>query len=309
MTDPRGVIIRAQSGFFVVATDHGEVKARLRGKLKQGPKTGDLVAIGDEVTVSSQPDGRHMIESIADRRSKLSRMAPSARGEYEQIIVANLDQAVFVFACADPVPRMRMLDRFLVIAEVQEIPAVIVANKVDLVGERAAAELFGHYPILGYPVIYTSAEDQQGIHELRKQLVGKLSVFAGPSGVGKSSLLNHVLPQANLEVREVSETTGKGMHTTVFRQLLPLAEGGFVADTPGLKALALWDIEPEELDGYFPELAARVPDCQFSNCSHIDEPGCAVLAALEAHEINPMRYESYVRLRFQDEDLPKGFSE
>ncbi|KAA3642259.1 MAG: ribosome small subunit-dependent GTPase A [Chloroflexi bacterium] len=297
-----GVVLRSQSGFFVVKTEQGEVQARLRGRLKQGRKTVDLVAIGDVVEVSTQPDGRNMIESIKERKSKLSRMAPTARGEYEQIIVSNLDQAVFVFACADPQPRLRMLDRFLVIAEVQEIPAVIVANKVDLVGKRAAKEIFGHYPTLGYPVIYTSADKKDGIKALKKQLAGVLSVFAGPSGVGKSSLLNLVLPELALDVSEVSESTGKGTHTTVFRQLFPLGDGGYVADTPGLKALALWDVEPEELDGYFPELAPLVPDCQFSNCSHIDEPGCAVLAAVETGEINPARYESYVRLRTQDEE-------
>ena len=302
MENQRGVVIRSQSGFYVVETDDGEVEAHLRGRLKQGRKTGDLVAIGDVVEISSHADGRHMIETIEERKSKLSRMAPTARGEYEQIIVANLDQAIFVFACADPRPRLRMLDRFLVIAEVQELPAVIVANKVDLIGKGTAKEIFGHYPDLGYPVIYTSAEKKQGINELKKQLDGKLSVFAGPSGVGKSSLLNLILSEVDIDVSGVSEATGKGRHTTVHRQLFPLGKGGYVADTPGLKALALWDVEPEELDAYFPELAPLVPDCQFSNCSHIDEPGCAVLSALEAGEINPARYESYVRLRLQDED-------
>jgi ribosome biogenesis GTPase len=176
-----------------------------------------------------------------------------------------------------------------------------VANKTDLVGWQQARKIFGHYTKLGYKVIYTSVKRRRGIRKLRKLLEGKISVFAGPSGVGKSSLLNAVQPDLGLQVRTVSEATGKGRHTTVVREMFRLDNGGYVADTPGLKALALWDIEPEELDGYFPEIARRVADCQFSSCTHVDEPGCAVVAAVERGKIHPERYESYLRLRFEDE--------
>ncbi len=296
-----GIVLRSQSGFFTLDTDEGEVVARLRGRLKQGPKTGDLIAVGDRVKVAILDEDTAMIEEIEERESKLHRMAPTPRGEYEQIIIANLDQAVLTFACADPEPRLRMLDRFLIITEEQEIPALIVANKVDLVGRRQARRIFGHYSDLGYTVIYTSAKKGTGIRKLHKLLKGKLSVFAGPSGAGKSSLLNAVQPELGLHVRSVSEATGKGRHTTVVRQMFKLNEGGYVADTPGLKALALWDIEPEELDGYFPEIAERVADCQFSSCTHVDEPGCAVVVAVENGEIHPERYDSYLRLRFDDD--------
>ena len=297
----RGIVVRSQSGFFTLDTDEGEVVARLRGRLKQGRKTGDLIAVGDWVQVSIQDEDTAMIEEIEERESKLHRLAPTARGEYEQIIIANLDQAILTFACADPEPRLRMLDRFLIITEEREIPAVIVANKTDLVGWQEARNIFGHYTDLGYHVIYTSVKKRSGIRKLSKLLHGKISVFAGPSGVGKSSLLNAVQPDLGLHVRSVSEATGKGRHTTVVREMFPLTKGGYVADTPGLKSLGLWDIEPEELDGYFPEIAARVAGCQFSSCTHVDEPGCAVVAAVEKGKIHPERYESYLRLRFEDE--------
>jgi ribosome biogenesis GTPase len=228
-------------------------------------------------------------------------MAPNPQGEYQQILIANPDQIVIVFACAQPGPRLGMLDRFLVIAERQKIPALIVANKADLVTRAAAEALFGHYPGLGYPLLYTSTYTQQGIADLRQALAGKISLFTGPSGAGKTSLLNLIQPGLGLAVRQVSHATSKGRHTTVVRELFPVTGGGYVADTPGLKALALWDIEPEELDGYFPELQDLVTNCQFSNCTHRSEPGCAVLSALSSGLLHPERYNSYLRMRYNEE--------
>ncbi len=303
----RGLVIRSQSGFYTVHTDDGEeITCRLRGRLKRGPRRGDLVAVGDWVRFRRLPDGTGLIEAVEPRVRKLSRMAPTPRGEYEQIIIANPDQAVFVFACAQPEPRLRMLDRFLVISEKQEIPALIVANKADLVGLERAKALFGHYETIGYPVLYTSAATGLGIDALREHLQGKVSVFAGPSGVGKSSLLNAVQPGLGLAVREISKATGKGRHTTVVRQMFPLEGGGWVADTPGLKALSLWDIEPEELDGYFPEFRELVHLCQFSDCTHTHEPGCAIRQAVAEGRIHPERYASYVRMRLGEEGYQRG---
>ncbi len=299
----RGLVLKKAGGFFTVQPEGGgePVVCRLRGKLKRRPRTGDLVAVGDWVHFRRLPDGTGVIEEIEPRVRKLSRMAPTPRGEYEQIIIANPDQVMVTFAVAEPEPRLRMLDRFLVIAEKQEIPAVIVANKVDLTGLERAREIFGLYEDIGYPVIYTSAVTGEGVDQLREVLRGKISVFVGPSGVGKSSLLNAIQPGLGLAVREVSRATGEGRHTTTVRQMFPLEGGGYVADTPGLKALALWDIEPEELDGYFPEIRELVPYCQFNNCTHIDEPGCAVRQAVAEGRIHPSRYESYVRLRLEGE--------
>ncbi len=162
-------------------------------------------------------------------------------------------------------------------------------------------ELFNNYADLGYGLIYSSVPNRQGLTEIKEHLTGKISALAGPSGAGKSSLLNAIQPGLGLTIRKVSRTTGKGKHTTVASELFPLEGGGYVADTPGLKALALWDIEPEELDGYFPEIRELVAQCQFSDCTHLHEPGCAVVKAVENGKIHPQRYDSYLRLRFEEE--------
>lgn len=294
-TTIRGLIVKAQSGFFFVETGQGLVVCQLRGKLKQGRAVGDIAALGDHVLVTALADGSGVIEEIEERERAIVRLDPRPRGIYQQVLLANPDQAVFVFACANPDPKLRMLDRFLVVAEKQKVPPIIIANKTDLL--RNAEELFGMYTQLGYRVIYTSVKEGRGIEELREVLRGKISAFAGPSGVGKSSLLNALQPGLGLAVNEISTAMNKGKHTTVARQLFPLEGGGYVADTPGWKSLALWDTEPEEMDAYFPELAPLVAQCQFSDCSHTHEPGCAVLAALEAGRIHRERYESYLRLR------------
>ena len=294
-----GLIIRTQSGFFFVLLDGQTqpITCQLRGRLKQGRREGDIAAIGDQVLFRIMSDGSGSIEEILPRKSEIVRLDPRPQGEYRQILLANPDQAVFVFACANPEPRMRMLDRFLVIAEKQNIPAVIVANKVDLIGLEQAQARFGFYPELGYQVIYTSTKDEAGIAELKEILSGKLSALAGPSGVGKSSLMNVIQPGLGIAVGDISAYNDKGKHTTNFRQLHPLEGGGWVADAPGWKSLALWDTRPEEIDAYFPELAVQVEDCQFSDCSHTHEPGCAVLTALKQGNIRQERYDSYLRLK------------
>lgn len=289
-----GLIVRAQSGFLTVETERGLVVAQLRGRHKRGPRETDLVAVGDRVKVRVVEDGSGVIEEVAERERVLSRRAPGS--EWEQVIVANPDQAVFVFACAEPAPRYGLLDRLLVVAEEQDIPAAICANKTDLVSRGQARESFGPYQSVGYPVYYTSALSGRGVEKLRRALEGKLSVFAGPSGVGKSMLLNAIQPDLGLRIGEVSQATGKGVHTTVVRQVVRLEGGGYVVDTPGVKAFALWDIEPEELDGYFREIAPLVEQCAFSDCTHEHEPDCAVIAAVESGEIHPRRYESYLRM-------------
>lgn len=294
----RGLVIRTQSGFYTVETADGRLVCELRGRLKKGRRQGDVVAIGDWVQLTSLGGERGVIEEVEERKRLFIRLAPNPQGVYQQILIANPDQVVFVFACTDPAPHLGMLDRYLVIAEKQAIPVLILANKMDLVSALQAEELFGRYPALGYGVLYTSTKTSQGIEELRQTLAGKISLFSGPSGVGKSSLLNAIQPGLGLAARQVSHATSKGRHTTVVRELFPLETGGYVADTPGLKALALWDIEPEELDGYFPELRDLVHQCQFSDCTHRHEPGCAVLQALALGAVHPERYQSYLRMRF-----------
>ena len=320
MTDATvpGLIIRAQSGFFTVQSGSRIVTCRLRGRLKQGKAVGDIAAVGDRVEISCQADGTGSIESIEARRKALVRLDPRPQGLYQQVILANPDQLVIVFACSRPAPRLGMLDRFLVIAEKQGLPAVIIANKIDLVSRQQAEDLFSPYRQIGYPVIFTCAREEkpagdiqtrksdasasgQGMDELRERLSGKISALTGPSGVGKSSLLNAIQPGLGLAVREVSTAVNKGRHTTSVRELFPLFNGGYVADTPGLRSLALWDTEPEELDGYFPEISPLVSACRYNDCSHRMEPGCAVRAAMQAGRIDPRRYESYLRMRAGEE--------
>jgi ribosome biogenesis GTPase len=291
----RGLIIKAQSGFFTVATEQGLVVCQLRGKLKQGKAKGDIAALGDKVQITVLEDGSGVIEEVEERKRAIVRLDPRPNGVYQQVLLANADQAVFVFACAHPKPKLRMLDRFLVIAEKQRIPAVIVANKIDLVED--ARQVFGLYESIGYRVIYTSTKTGAGVDELHDTLKNKISALAGPSGAGKSSLLNAIQPGLGLAVSEISTAIGKGKHTTVTRHMFPLEDGGYVADTPGWKSLALWDTEPEELEAYFPELSDLVQGCQFSDCSHTHEPNCAVRAAVEDGRVHPDRFDSFMRLR------------
>lgn len=308
-----GLLIKSQSGFFTVRTEAGDYVCRLRGRLKQrradAEMRSDLAAIGDRVLISLQPDGTGMIEEVAPRVRVLSRRAPGARGRTgrrdeagtEQIIVANPDQAILVFAAARPDPHLRMLDRFLVTTEASRVPAIIVANKVDVAGLAAAQALFGLYARLGYRVLYTSAVTGEGVEALRSATSGKLSVLTGPSGVGKSSLLNALQPGLGLQAKAVSQATFKGRHTTVYSELLPLAGGGWIADTPGIRSLGLWDLEPEELDGYFVEIKPLVDQCVYNDCTHTHEPGCAVRAAVADGRVAQSRYESYVKMRAGDE--------
>ena len=289
------MIIKAQSGFFTVETGQGFTVCQLRGKLKQGKATGDIAAVGDNVWITVLTDGSGVIEDVEERKQAIVRLDPRPQGEYQQVLLANADQAVFVFACAHPNPKLRMLDRFLVIAEKQHVPAIIVANKIDLVDDPG--KIFGLYEPLGYRVLYASTKTGEGIEELHRTLKNKISALAGPSGVGKSSLLNAIQPGLGLAVNEISTVMDKGRHTTVTRQMFPLVSGGYVADTPGWKSLALWDTEPEEMEAYFPELRDLVQHCQFSDCTHTHEPKCAVLAAVKDGRVHPERFDSFLRLR------------
>src|SRR5581483_10500269 len=300
-TEETGLVVKTQSGFFTVQTNSGLVTCQLRGTLKQASKKTELCVIGDRVTIEINSDGTGVIKAIAPRERVLSRVEPSnyagTSTEREQVIIANPDQAVFVFAAAHPDPHLRMLDRLLVAAEKAEIPSIaIVVNKIDLAEGKARAT-FGLYERIGYPVLYVSAEQRINIEALHRLLVGKISVFTGPSGVGKTSLLNAVQPGLGRAVSHVSTKLTKGRHTTVTAELIPLAEGGYVADTPGIRSIAPWDVEPDELDAYFREIHPHVAECRFSDCRHTDEPGCGVRAAVAAGEVSPERYDSYLRLR------------
>lgn len=301
MSMTRGLVLRARSGFYTIATDEGDlVEARLRGLLKKERQASDLAVIGDRVVVERLPDGTGAIASVEPRVRRFSRRQPGPRGSWrEDVIVANPDLVALVFACDRPPPNPRLIDRFLVMAEYNEVPVLIVGNKVDLVGAEAARKLFGSYERIGYAVVYASAKADIGIEELRSRLAGRLSIVTGPSGVGKSTLLNALQPGLQLMTGEVSAAeSGRGKHTTTHAELHPLdgPAGGYVADTPGIRELGLWQVPPTELAWCFREFREHLGACAFNDCTHLHEPRCGLRAAVEAGHVSEARYDSYRRL-------------
>jgi ribosome biogenesis GTPase len=296
----QGTVLRAQSGFFWVQTDAGLLECRLRGRLKKERQSSDIAVIGDLVEIKQVSPTTGAIEAVEPRRTKLARRAAGTKGIWsEDVLIANLDQVLLVFACASPDFHPRLLDRYLALTESSELETVIVANKLDLVGLERACELFGEYERIGYPVIYTSTRQGTGIAELQARLGGRISVVTGKSGVGKSSLLNVVQPGLGLATSEISDIVDKGRHTTRVAELiaLDLPGGGYVADTPGIRELGLWQFPLDELDWCFREFRPFLNECYFSSCTHTHEPDCAVRVAMAAGQISEERYQSYMRLR------------
>lgn len=296
-----GLVRRAQSGFFWVETALGVLECRLRGKLKREKQHSDIAVIGDRVLVTPTISGQGAVEAILPRTSRLARRGAGKRGAHkEDVLVANVDQVLLVFACTAPAFAPRMLDRYLVICAHSELIPVIVASKTDLVGLPAAHALFAEYERIGYEVAYTSVRDAASLQELRRRLSGRISVVTGKSGVGKSSLLNALFDGLSLAVGAVSGALGKGRHTTTVAELLPLPEGGYVADTPGIREIGLWDIPADDLDWCFVEFRPYLGACYYAGCTHLHEPNCAVRAAVASGAISAERYDSYGRLRHGD---------
>jgi ribosome biogenesis GTPase len=310
-----GVVLEGTGGVWRVRTDTGEtVDASLRGRLKKSNagrrRDGSLrrdtvasaavtlkLAVGDDVLLEASEHGSDWaIAEILPRRSALARRAPGG-GQGERIVAANVDQVVIMFALVKPEPHLRMLDRFLVIAEGNDLPARIIINKVDLADLDEARDRFRAYENAGYPMHYTSVKTRLGLTDLEASFTDRRSVITGPSGVGKSSLLNALFPGAGLRVGAISESVNKGRHTTVGALMLPLpGEAGFVIDTPGLREVGLWALPPEHLDRCFPEIRALSAGCRYADCRHVAEPECAVRAAVAAGKVSDARYDSYLRL-------------
>jgi ribosome biogenesis GTPase len=300
----QGTVLSGTGGVWrVLGLDGVTYECALRGKLKQG---GLKLAVGDDVELERGDRGEATaIGSILPRRSKLARRSPGG-GRGERIVAANVDQVVVIFALVKPTPHPRMLDRFLVIAESNALAARIVVNKVDLASEADAEAIFADHVRAGYPLHLTSTKDGgRGLEALHDALQGRTSALTGPSGVGKSSLMNALYPGLRLRVGEISESVNKGRHTTVGALLHPLPDGGFVADTPGLREIGLWGLEPSEVADCFPEFRSLTALCRFADCTHTVEPGCEVLDALARGEVSATRHESYVKLREEVEEAAR----
>jgi len=309
LTRKEGVVLEGTGGVWQVRAESGEThEASLRGRLKQEREESKKLAVGDRVVLEIDQRGAvWAIAEILPRHSQLARRAPG-EGQGERIVAANLDQVVVVFAAAKPEPHRRMLDRFLVIAEANSLESRIVVNKIELVDRAEAERDFADYVAAGYPVHFTSVKQRIGLDQLHDELAGRTSALSGPSGVGKSSLMNAMYPGLNLRVGEISESVNKGRHTTVGALLHPLPDSGFVVDTPGLREVGMWGLASDHLDQCFRELRPFIPECKFGNCTHRVEPGCAVRAAVAAGSVSGERYDSYLRLRDEIEQSERKWA-
>lgn len=303
-----GVVTRAYGKFFDVELENEPrtLLSTVKGSVRRERRRTDLVAPGDRVWVTDVGEGEGSIEAVEPRVRALARLARHTQ-DVEQVILANPDRVMFMFAVLEPEPHRRLLDRFLVLAESRELPAGIIVNKIDLAlpntskdGRSLAREIFADYEAI-YDVHYVSVATGEGLGELRTALEGMVTAVAGPSGVGKSSLLNKLDPEGNRVIGEISEATGKGRHTTTATILRRIGPETFVADTPGIRALAVHGVEPEEFDYCFSEFRPFLGQCAYVDCTHDHEPGCAVIEAIEQGKISRERYESYRSLRRGDD--------
>jgi ribosome biogenesis GTPase len=294
-----GVILSREGGSYRILLDGVEHIAVLRGKAKREALravAGDRVLI-DPATLREDVLA---ITAVTDRSSLLERRVPDGRGT--RPVAANVDQVLVVTAAADPTPIPQLVDRLLVVAEANDIPGAVIVNKVDL---ASAAPLQEHLAHSGYPLHAVSAATGEGIDALHAALIGKVSVFTGPSGAGKSSLLNAIEPGLGLRVGAISAKVRRGRHTTVTATMIPLAEGGFVVDTPGFSEVGVWAIVRRELDQCFPEFRPAIGECKFGDCLHKSEPGCAVRALVDTGRIGRARYGSYLAILAELEALPE----
>ncbi len=307
MEGNKGLIMRSTGSWYEIRSESGKVfKGRLKGKFKlKGPKTSNPVTVGDRVIYAVEDEANEtvVIEEIIPRTNYIIRKSVHKTGQ-GQLMAANVDQAIFVMTLKSPKTSLGFLDRFLVTAEAFRIPVTIVFNKMDLLNEEEEEQIFEYaalYQELGYGILFTSIPRSQGVDEFRAMFAGKISLLAGHSGVGKSSLLNLVSPHLNIKVKEISDFAQKGVHTTTYSTMWELGPETYLIDSPGINELGVMEIEKEELSHYFPEMRALIGECKFNNCLHISEPACAVLKAFEAGDIAHSRYLSYLSI-FENND-------
>ena len=300
-----GLVIKNTGSWVTVRLDDGNtVNCKMRGVLRlKGLRCTNPVAVGDRVQVEDKGGDAPVVGDIESRRNYIIRRSSNLSKEF-QIIAANLDQAVLVATLTNPVTSTTFIDRFLATAEAYQVPAVLVFNKIDLLDtdqwREQLNELKTLYESIGYPIVTMSAATGEGADTLCEQLAGKMSLLSGNSGVGKSSIINLLVPDAHVRVGDVSHTHHKGMHTTTFSELLDLPAGGAIIDTPGVKAFGTIDFERAEVAHYFPEIFRISDDCRFNNCTHTHEPGCAVLEAVEQRKIALSRFTSYLSILDED---------
>ncbi|HEX8021342.1 ribosome small subunit-dependent GTPase A [Mucilaginibacter sp.] len=296
-----GLITKSTGSWYQVQTPDGQkIDCRIKGKFRiKGITTTNPIAVGDIVDFEMEPDREDgVITNLRQRKNYIIRKAINL-SKQAQIIAANLDQAILVVTLASPRTSLGFIDRFLVTAEAYDIPARLVFNKLDLFSDEGLEVLADYkaiYEDIGYPCFEVSAIEGTNISQVQDLLKDKVTLFSGHSGVGKSSLINALLPELELRTNMVSDWSDKGMHTTTFAEMFELPQGGFIIDTPGIRELGVIDIEKQELSHFFPEMRERMNQCRFNNCRHINEPGCAVLEALEEGEITLSRYESYLSI-------------
>ncbi len=302
-----GIVLWTMNEWYAVEIDGAEWRCRLRGALRKEGRAAVLPVVGDQVEIQPTGEREGLVEKVGPRRSTFSRRAAGPKGAWrQQVLAANIDQVLVVFAAANPEPHLRAVDRFLVVTEASEMPVRLIVNKVDLSGMDPARATFGVYERAGYTVHYVSAVERRGLEWLPDALAGRLTLIAGPSGVGKSSLINAVVPDLHLRTKEVSVSLKKGRHTTVVGELHRLPFGGHVADTPGLRELAPWNVPSDEMADCYPEMRPYLDDCRWPGCLHRTEQDCAVRAAVEAGSIDAGRYESYLRLVDQAIDAERA---
>lgn len=296
-----GLVVRNTGSWYVVKGDDGcTINCKIKGNFRlKGIRTTNPVSVGDRVTVAENTDGTGFITAITPRRNYIIRRASNLSKE-SHIIASNLDQAFLVVSFVNPQTATVFIDRFLATAEAYRVPAVLVINKIDLLDEEGVeyADAVSYlYETIGYKVVKVSAETGEGIDGLRRMLSGKVTLLSGNSGVGKSTLINRLIPGLDVKTATVSSVHHTGMHTTTFSEMYPLPEGdGYIIDTPGVKGFGTIDFNEEEVAHYFPEIFEESHNCKYNNCTHLHEPGCAVKQALEEHRISESRYASYLSI-------------